>query len=499
MALSYNIADLPFNIDGPVPAPTKEEHGLFDTVTKSPKRPSFAFRGKWEAPFPLGSRDIPLRRHPPGMVIITAAPLGATLAIVHVLAVFLIVTLPFVVTLQSYRLAWAWLVASVDNGHNRPTPLQLGIIMKILHGANLPALWAGLQYTYGICSKKRTLYKPSLLRHALFVLTFALALIYGFVVLDIALSVASTTISFSQLNDYSGTWPQVARQINSSMCATTGGAVAAGINLCGLQTINSSYVIFYFCSLVTSNPFRFGAVVSSQAYGFPINDAFVANTGFFAHGQTAYNVLTCSVTVRNAAYTYFNHTFIVDPLSTTPNYNLDITRAIGAMTAAVSLSQRVPAAIDGAGLSGEDYTTAFSRELSRELIGLTASLYASAAADDFQSVVPILGSRLFLPILIIILVFIVVYCCLILFLTVSAVIASSASHYTMLARNRLAEPLTPVHTAYARGEPHRTWEQTNQRLFSAETGLDRLSVGPTTSIAGGLAFGVSGAVATPSA
>jgi hypothetical protein len=87
---------------------------------------------------------------------------------------------------------------------------------------------------------------------------------------------------------------------------------------------------------------------------------------------------------------------------------------------------------------------------------------------------------------------------LVLFLTISAVLASSASPYTLLARSRLADPLTAVHTAYGRVEAHRTWERSAQRLFSVETGLDRLSVGPTTSSAGGLAFGVSRAVVAPS-
>jgi hypothetical protein len=80
----------------------------------------------------------------------------------------------------------------------------------------------------------------------------------------------------------------------------------------------------------------------------------------------------------------------------------------------------------------------------------------------------------------------------ILFLTAGAVRASTASPYTLLALTRLADPLTAVYTAYAaRAEPHRTWEQASERLFGSETGLDRLTIGPVTSLAGGLAFGVS--------
>ncbi|KAJ7490951.1 hypothetical protein FB451DRAFT_1361661 [Mycena latifolia] len=619
MAPSHNSSgDLLFDFQGPTSIPTKEQRNVFDTASIASSTasvaPSTTFRGKRLLLLGLGiflSIGLLLAglfihifvTHEyvhQGLEIITAAPLGSTLAIVHALAVFMILTLPFVVRLESYRLAWAWLVASADSGHNRPTPFQLGVIMNILNGANLPAFWGGLKYMFGICSTKRTSYKPPLLRSAMFVLTFALAITYGFVVLDIILSILSSSIAFSQLTDYYGTWPQVSRQINSSMCATTSGAVSSGINLCGLQVAGSdpfanslpealrtltnnsasnavafgndgtafivpasipddiayyatSYGVFSDCQsitpqcvgsgpsygpveylalscpasanfnatlnttdntypfgildangneyttpyLVDTNPFNFGAVVASQAYTSD-PDTFVGNTGFFTHGNLgAVNVLTCAVTVRSVSYTYFNHTFTVDPRNTSTVTDLDITRGVGAMTAAAYLAIRVPAAIEGAGLAGGEYAAAFARELSRELIGFTAALYAPGTPQEVQAVRPVLGARLPLVLLILLAILTAAYCGFVLFLAGSAVRASSASPYTLLARNRLAEPLTAVHTAYARGEPHRTWEKDTQRLFSVETGLDRLTVGPMSSHAGGLAFGVSRAVAAP--
>ncbi|KAJ7184580.1 hypothetical protein C8R46DRAFT_1299748 [Mycena filopes] len=618
MPPSYNIGDLPFNIDGPEPALTKEQHGLFRDNASVASTPSSAaqssttFRGKRIILLALciclsililsaGLYIEIFVTHEyihRGLNIITAAPLGSVLALVHALSVLLIVTLPFVIGIHGYRLAWAWLVASADKGQNRPTPFQLGVIMNILHGANFSALWGGLKYMYGICSQKRTSYKPSILRAAMFVLGLGLGIAYSFVVLDIALGISSTSLAFSQLNDYDGTWPQLSRQMNYSMCATTQGAIAAGINLCGLQvpganpfsgslpealstlTDNSasnaiafgsdgtafivpasipqdvayygtSFGVLSQCQSITDqcigsgptygatqltlscpasfnaafnttinsypfgildssgnqyttpymvdiNPFNFGAVVSSEAYTSPA-DTFVKNTGFFTHGSAAYNVLTCSVTVRSIGYTYFNGTFTVDAANSTAVTDLDITRGIAAMTATEYLSIRVPAAVDGAGLTGAPYSSAFARELSRELIAFTASAYEPGPPQELQSVTPVVGARLPLALLVLILVWVVVYCALIVFLTIAAVRASSASPYTLLARNRLAEPLTAVHAAYGRAEPHRTWEQTNQRLFSVETGLDRLSVGPTTSNAGGLAFGISRAIAAPSA
>ncbi|KAF7359074.1 hypothetical protein MSAN_01248500 [Mycena sanguinolenta] len=614
MAPTYNIADLPWNTEGPAePAPNKEQRGLFDTVSIasscSSSHSATRFRGKGILLLGLGiclsvillllglSIKIFVANEyiRQGIEIITTASLGSTLAIIWTLAVFLLLTLPLVIRLDGYRLAWAWLEASVDNGHNRPTPFQLGVIMNILHGANFLALFGGLRYLYG--STTRPSYKPPILRRAMFILALGLGLVYSFSILVIALSISSTAMSFSQLIEYRGTWPQLSRQINSSMCAATGGGLAQGINLCGLETSGdnpfsaslpealatltnnsasnavasgddgtaiivpasipkdvaysgTSFGVISACQsitdqcigsgpsygppdylalscpssvsfnagfntstssypfgildnsgneyetpyLVDSNPFRFGAVAVSAAYRAP-TDTFAGNTGFFVHGTAgAFNVLTCSVTVRSVGYTYFNGTFVVDPSITAAASDLDITRRIAAMTSAAYLSIRVPAAIDGSGIADGDYTSAFARELSRELIAFSAALYAPGPTQKLQTVLPVLGSRLSLVLLVLILIWIVAYCGFVLFLTVSAVLASSASPYTLLARSRLAEPLTAVHTAYGRAEPHRTWEQSNQRLFSVETGLDRLSVGPTTSNAGGLAFGISRAV-----
>ncbi|KAK7024060.1 hypothetical protein R3P38DRAFT_2956474 [Favolaschia claudopus] len=618
MAPSYNIGDLPLDTLDPDPEHVKETRNLFDTIsitsTASTNLSAFRFRGKRLLILGLGIclsiillvlgvalqvflTNEYLRQ---GYDIITTAPLGLILANACVLGVLLLVTIPLVLALDSYRLAWTWLEASVDNGHNRPTPFQLGLLMKVLHGANPRALWEVTKYIHGFGSSTKPSYTPPVLRRAFVVLALTLGLAYFTDVLLVIFGATSKTMSFSQLGEYQGTWPQLSRQINGSLCTSTGGAVAQGINLCGLETtgntpfaaslpealhtltnnsamnalafandgsaiivpasipgdiaysgtsygvvstcqsvtdqcigsgssygasesltlncpasvffnaaVNSSTGLYPFGILdgngneyskpymVNSNPFRFGAVVVSQAYFAPA-DKFVGNTGFFAHGApNAYNALTCSVTVRTVGYTYFNGSFTVDPSNTYTTSDLDISRIIAAMTSTADLSMRVPAAIEGAGLSGGDYASAFARELSRELIAFSASLYEPAAPLQVNTVVPVLGSRLPLVLLIMLLICIGAYCLLVLFVTVSAVLATSASPYTMLARNRIADPMTAVNVAYGRAEPHRTWEQENHRLFSVETGLDRLSIGPTTSKAGGLAFGISRAVVAP--
>src|ERR1700712_256031 len=90
---------------------------------------------------------------------------------------------------------------------------RLGVIMNILHGANFAALWGGFKYVYGICSTtKRTSYKPPILRRVMLILALGLGLVHSFVILVIALSISSRATSFSQLREYSGTWPQLSRQ-----------------------------------------------------------------------------------------------------------------------------------------------------------------------------------------------------------------------------------------------------------------------------------------------
>ncbi|KAF7323400.1 hypothetical protein HMN09_00120900 [Mycena chlorophos] len=617
MALStYNISDLSRNTQHQV-ALRKEQHGLFETVSiissrRSSNIPtSTTFRGKRIVAVAsalalatilviVGAALEVFVAHDSarsGNWIVTAAPVGHVLGIVFVLAVLFLATVPCLVWLLGYGLAWSWLKASVDNGQDRPTSYQLGIIVDVLHGVNLSALWSGIKYIHGLNKDKRTSYKPAILRRAVGVVGFVLTLAYSFVVLLIALAASSSSLSFVRLGAYDATWPQLSRQINASACASTSGAVAAGVNLCSLQTATSTPfsdslpeglstltnnsgvnavalgddgtafivpasiprdVAYYgqangvlaTCQSVTSqcvtntapgsplglscptalgfdasynttsnaypfgildssgnvlaapytvasNPFAFGAVAQSQAYS-SAPDTYVGNSGFFTHDNSALNVLTCSATVRSVGYTYFNSSFTVDQSNSSIITDPDIVRGIGAMTAASFLADRIPAALEGVGLNASspaDYANAFARELSRQLIAFTSVLYVPSPPLEVQHVTPILGSKLYLPLLILILAWTALYLLTTLVLGIVAVRATNASPYTLLAAERLRSPFTAVHAAYARNEAQRTWNVEPNKLFSVETGLDRLSVGPTTTSGGGLAFGVTRAAA----
>lgn len=56
--------------------------------------------------------------------LLTSAPLGPTLAIAHACSTVAAASVPLVLGLEAYRLARAWLAASMVDGGNRPTPFQ---------------------------------------------------------------------------------------------------------------------------------------------------------------------------------------------------------------------------------------------------------------------------------------------------------------------------------------------------------------------------------------
>lgn len=76
-------------------------------------------------------------------------------------------------------------------------------------------------------------------------------------------------------------------------------------------------------------------------------------------------------------------------------------------------------------------------------------------------------------------------------MTVFAVIASCSTPYATLARERLVDPFTVIHSAFDPVGVHRSWEESATKLFSVASEEDRLNVGPMLVDEGGTAFGVS--------
>lgn len=57
------------------------------------------------------------------------------------------------------------------------------------------------------------------------------------------------------------------------------------------------------------------------------------------------------------------------------------------------IQRNMPSRIEGAGLRGGSYTTAFAQELSRELISLSAALYEPVPVTAIAGTSVVLGSR----------------------------------------------------------------------------------------------------------
>ncbi|KAJ7458553.1 hypothetical protein FB451DRAFT_581084 [Mycena latifolia] len=155
--------------------------------------------------------------------IYTTAPLGTTLAIAHISSVVIAISVPLAIGLGGYWLAGRWLASSYDDGVNRPTPYQLGILMKTLNGANLAALWAGSNYLIGrgVLPGGKTLGRPPILRHAVFMLFSFLALAYATSGVETWLGTTSEAVLYPVTTTTSHPGepvPTYGRQVNQTLC-----------------------------------------------------------------------------------------------------------------------------------------------------------------------------------------------------------------------------------------------------------------------------------------
>ncbi|KAF7345476.1 hypothetical protein MVEN_01565900 [Mycena venus] len=167
----------------------------------------------------------------------TTAPLGRTLAIAHLSSLVVGLSVPIAIGLGAYSLAGRWLAASRVEGPDRPTPYQLGILMKTLSGANLTALWTGSTYIVGrgIAPGGKSLSRPPMLRHAVFMLLFFLLLAYATTGVETWLGLASSAVPYPVTDILSdGPFPSFGRRINQTLCDETLGLSANKPYQCGL-------------------------------------------------------------------------------------------------------------------------------------------------------------------------------------------------------------------------------------------------------------------------
>ncbi|KAJ7024674.1 hypothetical protein C8F04DRAFT_1131042 [Mycena alexandri] len=177
--------------------------------------------------------------HITGGSVYTTAPLGRTLTIAHTSSVVLSVSAPLAIGLGAYWLAGNWLVSSSDEGRDRPTPYQLGVLMETLHGANLPALWTGATYVLGRGSVPggRTLGRPPMLRHAVLMLLAFLTLAYGSSVVELWLGASSEAVVYAvttQLGHTGEPLSALSRQVNQTLCDEWKDSITNQPYQCGL-------------------------------------------------------------------------------------------------------------------------------------------------------------------------------------------------------------------------------------------------------------------------
>jgi hypothetical protein len=76
-------------------------------------------------------------------------------------------------------------------------------------------------------------------------------------------------------------------------------------------------------------------------------------------------------------------------------------------------------------------------------------------------------------------------------MAIVAALGSYSTPYVPLARMRLLDPLTVIHSAFGPMEVGRSWKDDTKKLFSFASEEDRLNVGPMLMDQGDIAFGVS--------
>ncbi|KAG8913759.1 hypothetical protein FRC01_004395 [Tulasnella sp. 417] len=164
------------------------------------------------------------------------------------------------------------------------------------------------------------------------------------------------------------------------------------------------------------------------------------------------------------------------------------------------LQKHPPSRIEGAGLRGGSYTTAFAQELSRELMSLIAAMYEPIPVTAIQRASAVLGSRVqLIPLGLYLgrssfmrrfrvlrtmaqywwspsLWFLNSLTTLI--IGIAALIEAQSVRFVKLVHLRITSSLPIVHALFCPVDCSRTWNNDGVEMFSKESDKDRLYVGP---------------------
>ncbi|KAG8932298.1 hypothetical protein FRC00_000072 [Tulasnella sp. 408] len=515
-----------------------------------------------------------------GLEVRTSADLQNLLTISQLVTTVVSKSVPIVIAVHAYQLAAQWLKSSERRASGRPSPLQLGLLISVLQGANIIA-WFKVRWHLLRGSKdgKRQVIEPSpILTRAVTVLglllivsnavagldtwlhlsskatsqrnamrreckarfasaptcgmeksihdPFAISLPEGtqtltntsaknLVVLTedgmqsiivppsteanvayeaTTFGVGSTCMSYGDnffpYINCAGVYPQA--NISIQLGPTTTDALPFGAVLPNNGSFGDVFQPTY--TMITTNPFNFAAVVNSFAYvSDGGDDYFVNNTGFFRHGRTgAWNVVYCNSTVNDVKYRY------IPASSGTGGSYQTISSTVSSVRMATLISigldmgairYNLLPRIDGAGLRGGSYTTAFAQELSRELMAFSSALYEPIPVTAIAETSVVLGSRVHLVPLGLYLASAAIYALTTLVIGITALMEAHSVKFVKLVHLRITSSLPIVHALFGPVDSSRTWKNEGVEMFSTESETDRLYIGPVQSQTQGESFG----------
>ncbi|KAF9001728.1 hypothetical protein BDQ17DRAFT_1358140 [Cyathus striatus] len=154
--------------------------------------------------------------------LISSASLGKVLTISQVASHIAPVTIPLLMGLASYHLAAKWLKASAIEGSDRPSPMQLGLMLSIFNSANIPSLFSALRYFlgFGQTKEQKAFSSPSIRRRSTVLLFSFLLTAYLISGSDAWLHVTSEAVIIESILPYnSPTGSELfGRAINNAKC-----------------------------------------------------------------------------------------------------------------------------------------------------------------------------------------------------------------------------------------------------------------------------------------
>ncbi|KAG8932299.1 hypothetical protein FRC00_000073 [Tulasnella sp. 408] len=156
-----------------------------------------------------------------GLEVRTSADLQNLLTLSQLATTVISKSVPAVMGVHAYQLAAQWLKSSNRRSSGCPSPLQFGLLISVLQGANVIA-WFKVRWHLlrGSEGGKRQVIKPSpILTRAVTVLGLLLIVSNAAAGLDTWLHLSSKAVTITRTSSYSGsTVPLYGRRLNETQC-----------------------------------------------------------------------------------------------------------------------------------------------------------------------------------------------------------------------------------------------------------------------------------------